>query len=98
FRDASLTAQELADELAVSPHTLSQVLNVHIGQTFYAFVNGHRAEALKAALQDPGRAERGVLELALEAGFNSKSTLNSFFKQHTGMTPTRFRQQASQVR
>jgi AraC-like DNA-binding protein len=98
FRDASLTAQELADELAVSPHTLSQVLNVHIGQTFYAFVNGHRAEALKAALTDPSRAERGVLELALEAGFNSKSTLNSFFKQHTGMTPTRFRQHSTQVR
>lgn len=98
FRDASLTAQELADELAVSPHTLSQVLNVHIGQTFYSFVNGHRAEALKAALVDPDRAERGVLELALEAGFNSKSTLNSFFKQHTGMTPSRFRQQSAQSR
>jgi AraC-like DNA-binding protein len=97
FRDASLTAQTLADELAISPHMLSQVLNLHIGKTFYAFVNEHRAEALKSALSDPDQGDRGVLELALEAGFNSKSTLNSFFKQHTGMTPTRFRQQQSLV-
>lgn len=92
FRDASLTAQTLADELAISPHMLSQVLNLHIGKTFYAFINEHRVEALKAALVDPEQGDRGVLELALEAGFNSKSTLNSFFKRHTGMTPTRFRE------
>jgi AraC-like DNA-binding protein len=94
YRDGALTLPTLADALGVTPHTLSQVLNVRIGNTFFAFVNRHRAEALKGALTDPSKSERGVLELAFEVGFNSKSTLNSFFKKHTGMTPTEFRAQA----
>lgn len=94
YRDAELTLPVLADALGTTPHVLSQVLNVRIGSSFYAFVNGYRAEALKAALADPQRHERGVLELALEVGFNSKSTLNSFFKRHTGLTPTQFRRRA----
>ena len=94
YRDGSLTLQVLADELAVTPHLLSQVLNVRIGKSFYVFVNEYRAEAVKAALNDPAQDHRGVLEIALEAGFNSKSTLNAFFKKHTGMTPTELRKRA----
>jgi AraC-like DNA-binding protein len=91
FRDGGLTLQMLADSLGATPHMLSQVLNVRIGKSFFVFVNGYRAEALKVALADPEQSERGVLDLALAAGFNSKSTLNSFFKRHTGMTPTEYR-------
>jgi len=94
YRDSGLTLPTLADELSVPPHTLSQVLNVRIGKSFFVFVNSHRAEALKEVLARPESAERGVLELAFEVGFNSKSTLNSFFKRHTGMTPTEFRGRA----
>jgi AraC-like DNA-binding protein len=91
YRDARLTLPVLADALGVTPHTLSQVLNVFVGHSFFVFVNRHRAEALKRALADASRSEQGVLELAIEVGFNSKSTVNSFFKKHTGMTPTEFR-------
>jgi AraC-like DNA-binding protein len=91
FRDSGLTLQMLADSLGATCHMLSQVLNVRIGKSFFVFVNTYRAEALKIALADPAQRNRGVLDLALGAGFNSKSTLNSFFKRHTGMTPSEYR-------
>lgn len=94
YAESGLTLPVLADELGVTPHTLSQLLNVHIGKSFFVFVNTYRAEALKAALTDASKAGRGVLELAFDVGFSSKSTVNSFFKKHTGMTPTEFRAQA----
>lgn len=91
YRDGALTLQALADAVGVTPHMLSQVLNLHLRRSFYAFVNAYRAEELIAALSDPGKGGRGVLELALDAGFSSKSTLNAFFKRYTGVTPTEFR-------
>lgn len=91
YRDGALTLQALADAVGATPHMVSQVLNLHLRKSFYFFVNSHRAEELMAALDDPARSHRGVLELALEAGFNSKSALNSFFKRYTGVTPTEFR-------
>jgi AraC-like DNA-binding protein len=65
-----------------------------VGQSFFGYVNGRRADALMAALADPGKADRGVLDLAFDVGFSSKSTLNSVFKKHTGTTPTAFRARA----
>ena len=58
------------------------------------YVNGRRADALMAALAELRNANRTVLDLAFEVGFSSKSTLNSFFKTHTGTTPTAFRARA----
>jgi AraC-like DNA-binding protein len=91
YRDGALTLQALADAVGATPHMLSQVLNLHLRKSFFVFVNSYRTEELMAALDDPAQSHRGVLELALEAGFNSKSTVNSFFKRYTGVTPTEFR-------
>lgn len=97
YRDTNLTLQALADELASTPHALSQVLNVRVGRNFYNFVNGYRVEALEQLLGTTEHDARGVLELALQVGFNSKSTLNSFFKKATGLTPTEFRRQRTSM-
>ena len=97
YKDPSLTLPVLAERLGVPPHTLSQLLNVRLGKSFFVFVNTHRVEALKASLRDPARAGRGVLELAFEVGFSSKSTVNSFFKKVTGTTPTAFRKEKTRT-
>lgn len=91
YRDGALTLQGLADAVGATPHLVSQVLNLHLRKSFFVFVNAYRAEQLMAALGDPAQDRRGILELALEAGFNSKSTLNSYFKRYTGSTPTEYR-------
>ena len=98
YRDSGVTLQALADAVGATPHMLSQVLNLHLRKSFFVLVNSYRTEDLMAALADPSQARRGVLDLALDAGFNSKSTLNSFFKRYTGVTPSEFRAQAKTPR
>lgn len=94
YLDPNLTLTTLADALGITPHMLSQLLNVWVGKSFFVYVNGRRVEALMTALADPRNAQRGVLDLGFEVGFSSKSTLNSFFKKHTSTTPTAFRARA----
>ena len=45
-------------------------------------------DAMDGLLRQPARP---IIEIALEVGFNSKSTFNAAFRQHAGTTPTQFR-------
>jgi AraC-like DNA-binding protein len=92
YQRAGLTLAELADEVAATPHEVSQVLSTRLQRNFYTFINEHRIEHVKTGLRT---TDRPVLDLAFEAGFQSKSTFNSAFRKATGTTPRQYRQRAS---
>jgi AraC-like DNA-binding protein len=92
YQRAGLTLAELADAVAATPHEVSQVLSTRLGRNFYTFINEHRIEHVKSGLK---AGDRPVLDLAFEAGFQSKSTFNSAFRKATGTTPREFRQRPS---
>jgi AraC-like DNA-binding protein len=91
YRRSQLTLQELADEMGMSTHNLSQVINTQAGKSFYDFINGYRAEEAMRRLRDPKSANLTILAIAEESGFNSKATFNAFFKRHAGLTPSEYR-------
>jgi AraC-like DNA-binding protein len=91
FRRSELTLQELAAELRITSHNLSQVINTQLGKNFHDFVNGYRVEEVKRRLRDPGSGHLTILTIAFDAGFNTKSTFNAFFRKHTGLTPSQYR-------
>ena len=88
YLEANLTLNALAEKLAVSPHHLSQIINQFEGQNFNDFVNKHRVEEfIVRASKD---SHFSFLALALDSGFNSKSTFNVVFRKHKGVTPSQF--------
>jgi len=91
YLDSALTLPQLAAQLDISPNYLSQVINEQTGANFFDFINAYRVEYAKSALTDPATAQSNILTIALDAGFNSKSTFYSAFKKHTAMTPNQFR-------
>ncbi|HCS49436.1 MAG TPA: hypothetical protein DIW61_14765 [Candidatus Aminicenantes bacterium] len=91
YADDQLTIQDLAEALAVSPHHLSEIINTHLGKNFYDFVNDYRVEEVKRRLADPRSRAVTLLAIALDSGFNSKSSFNSVFKKNTGLTPSEYR-------
>lgn len=93
YRNGELKLEELATQVAMTPHELSQLINQHCGANFADFLNRYRVDALKTALHDPEHASASILDLALIAGFNSKSAMNRAFKKYTGLTPGEFREQ-----
>ncbi len=93
YLDNELALTDLSEQLGVSPHQLSQLLNQHFQQSFYDFINEYRIEEIKRRLSDPSVQNETILSLALEAGFNSKATFNTVFKRKEKMTPSAYRRQ-----
>ncbi|MBN1532046.1 MAG: helix-turn-helix transcriptional regulator [Spirochaetes bacterium] len=90
-----LTLRDLAGELSLPAHHLSMILNIHFRQNFYSFINGYRVEEVKRRLANPDYSDRSILSIAYDAGFNSKSTFNTVFKNVTGKTPKEYREDLS---
>lgn len=89
YKDEQLSLNRLAEAIGVSTHHLSEVLNQEDGKNFYRFVNEYRIDFICEKLKQDQSAK--ILELAMEAGFSSKSTFNAVFKQLKAMTPSEYR-------
>lgn len=91
FKNANLTLQDLAKEVNISSHQLSQFLNNILGKNFTSFINEFR---IKEACQIIKSSDKFTLEsIGYDVGFNSKSAFFAAFKKHTGKTPLNYQLQ-----
>lgn len=92
YLDVDLTIQDVAKSLNISRHYLTQVINERLNRNFYQFINEYRIEEVKRLLEDENYKKYTLTAIAFEAGFNSKSSFNSAFKEIAGMTPSEYRE------
>ena len=92
FTDPDLSLEKLSALARMPRNHISETLNQHIGKSFYQFINEFRiAEVVR--LLDKFKAQQipvSILSIAFEAGFNSKTTFNQYFKKTTGFTPSEY--------
>jgi len=86
--EPELTLAELANRLRTHPALLSKVINAGCGQNFNDFVNTYRVHEARRKLLDPRFGHYSLVGVALESGFNSKSTFNRVFKKLLGQAPS----------
>lgn len=91
YLDSSLTIQKLANQMNIPFRELSILINHHLGQHFFDFINEYRIKKAIKLLKNPANSKLTILEIIYDVGYNSKSPFNSAFKKHTGMTPTEYR-------
>ncbi len=91
YRNPTLKSLDVAAQLNISTHQLSQVLNDNLGKSFTSFVNEYRIEEAKRIIRDDTKY---TLEaIGNESGFNSKSTFYTTFKRMVGKTPAKYKEQ-----
>lgn len=90
FKNPDLTLDDLARHVGLTPNGVSLLINAGLQQSFSDFVNGYRLAEVKQRLLTTDAQRLTVLGLALEAGFNSKTTFNRVFKEKTGLTPKEY--------
>lgn len=93
YLDSQLSLPQLAEKLGVSVNYLSQIINEQLNQNFFEFVNSYRVEEAKNIFNDTLRRKENILTVALESGFNAKSSFYTAFKKQTGLTPGAYRKQ-----
>ncbi|MDZ4727987.1 MAG: AraC family transcriptional regulator [Leptospira sp.] len=91
FLDEEITLSLLAFKLNIPAHHFSMTINIELSQNFFQFINSYRITTAKLLLSDPGNKNKNVLNIGLDAGFQSKAAFNKAFKMETGKTPTEYR-------
>ncbi len=91
YLNGELSINDLTQRLNIPRHYLTQILNEKLGKNFYTFVNEYRVREVLRMMEDPDYDRYTLLALGFEAGFNAKSSFNTVFKNHTGMTPSEYR-------
>ncbi|GAA4380134.1 AraC family transcriptional regulator [Hymenobacter koreensis] len=88
YLEPDLSLAQLAGRLNTNTTTLSKVINAGFGQNFNDFVNGYRVNEAERLLADSRFQHYSLVAIALESGFNSKSTFNRVFKKLKNETPS----------
>lgn len=94
YRRPKYSLRNLSDEMGLTEQSLSWAINTGGKKNFSDFINDLRIEDVKQSLRQATNSQN-ILDIAFEAGFNSKSSFNAVFKKHTGMTPSQYANQTS---
>ena len=88
YLDADISLGALARDLGVSTNHVSQVINEFDQSNFHDFINARRVAEACRRLQES--QDTNLLELAMDVGFNSKSSFNRAFRKFAGTTPSEY--------
>jgi AraC-like DNA-binding protein len=90
YLNPELNMDLLSSVLKIPKYQITEVLNTEIGMNFFLFVNTYRVEAVKKMLSNPDN-KYSIEAIGYDAGFSSKSSFYTVFKNMTGETPVSFR-------
>ncbi|WMS87934.1 helix-turn-helix domain-containing protein [Pleionea litopenaei] len=85
-----LSLADVANATGFLTRDISIAINRTANQNFNDYINLFRINAIKQELNQRDSANINLLDIALEHGFNSKSSFNQVFKRLSGTTPKAF--------
>lgn len=92
--DREIGLKSIAEELDLNKSYLSTLFKSETGQTITEYVNEIRVQSSKKLLL---QTSASILDIAIQVGFSSQAYFGRTFKKLTGVTPSEFRKQNSQL-
>lgn len=97
YLNPDVNVASLSEEMQLTTHQLSYIINKGFNQNFFQFINSYRIEKAKELLLDSSSNKLSILGIAFESGFSSKTAFNTTFKKFTKQTPSEFKKQGSSL-
>lgn len=94
YRLETLSLAMVAEQLGLTPHQLSELINTEYQQGFSKFIRSHRIEEAKTLLIKEANAS--ILSIGLAVGFSTQSNFYSAFRDIVGIAPGQYRKQHTQ--
>lgn len=94
YRLENLNLAMLAEQLQLTTHQLSELINSEFQQGFSRFIRQHRIEEAKKLLLDEPQAS--VLSIGMTVGFSTQSNFYTAFRDLVGIAPGQYRKQHRQ--
>jgi AraC-like DNA-binding protein len=91
FTNPELKLADFAVLIGLPQHQLSKLINEKLGKSFNDLINEYRVNEFISRIKDPGFQNLSIFGIAMDVGFNTKSSFNNTFKKITGKTPSEFR-------
>ncbi len=87
FKNQELSLNSIAEQLNIKPYLISKSLSEIHNKRFNDFVNEYRVKEVQSLMQDSNNSKFTLFSIAMEAGFNSKSSFNRAIKKQLGILP-----------
>lgn len=89
YTHENLSLTNLANQLHLTSHQLSELINTEFQQGFSKYIRQHRVNAAKKLLLTEPNAS--VLSIGLSVGFSTQSNFYTAFRDITGLPPGKYR-------
>lgn len=89
YKDPTIKLNTVAEELSITAHQLSELLNARLGKTFSRYIREQRVNAATNMLLAEPKAS--ILSVGMMVGFSSQSNFYDAFREIMGMTPGQYR-------
>ncbi|WP_166962363.1 helix-turn-helix domain-containing protein [Yeosuana marina] len=90
YKNPNLSLRDVAIELEISNQKLTNFINQNLKTNFQSLINSYRIKEFKNRIEKRDSEKYTLLSIAIDCGFNSKSSFNRIFKQLEGCTPTQY--------
>ncbi|MDR2003915.1 MAG: helix-turn-helix domain-containing protein [Prevotella sp.] len=91
YLKSDVTLETLSGELGIDRRQISAAINKCTKKHFSTYINEFRIKEAVRIMSNPAYDNLSIDGIALESGFNERTTFHRFFKKYIGVTPGVFR-------
>ena len=92
FTNNSVNLKSIARSMSMKSHDLNELIIKSTGDNFYTYMNRLRVKEFISIINSDENKKLNIVYVAEKCGFGSKASFYRIFKEITGESPTKYRE------